>query len=161
MAETKYKGGGENVSKVVAHLRDGKLVKGYFEAVVGSAEQLLRQKAPSLPREIPVRPAEAQRAVQIPLESLKALFFVKTFEGRQNYSDIKFFKGQPAIEGLWVGVKFFDGERTEGIVHNSIHHLMEPGFFLKPPDPNSNNELMYVLKSSLTEFRVLAVTTTY
>ena len=34
---------------------------------------------------------------------------------------------------------------------------MEDGFYLKPPDPNSNNRIMYVVKSALKDFTVLGV----
>jgi len=86
---------------------------------------------------------------------------VKSFEGRTDYQEIKFFESHPPVEGLWVRIKYYDGEASEGVVHNSLHHLTSPGFFLKPPDPESNNEYVYVLKSSLTDFRVLGVRSSF
>jgi len=92
---------------------------------------------------------------------MKALFFVKSFEGNRQYSEIKFFNGEPKIEGLWVHLTFSDNEKTEGIVHNSVSFLTEPGFLMKPPDPNSNNQAVYVMKESLTAFRVVGVRANY
>ena len=45
----------------------------------------------------------------------------------------------------------------EGIVSNTIRFLLDDGFYLKPPDPNSNNRFMYVVKMALKDFAVLGV----
>jgi hypothetical protein len=92
---------------------------------------------------------------------VKALFFVKSFEGRTDYTELKFFDRNPQIEGLWVKIRFHDGETTEGIVHNSLPFVKDSGFFLRPPDPESNNRVLYVIKKSLTDFRILGIRTDY
>lgn len=148
--------------KVVAHLRGGKLVKGYTDAVpVSDLEALMQEGTVALPRTITVRPAESRKTVTLALNSLKALFFVKTFEGHKEYKEIKFFDADPPIDGLWVRLTFLDKESTEGVVRNSLDVLVNRGFFLKPPDPHSNNEIVYVVKDSLAEFRVLGVRREY
>ncbi len=148
--------------KVVARLRNGKTVKGYVESIPTSDfDALLREPSLSLPREIGVRSADSNEALSLPLDSLKALFFVKTFDGRKEDKEIKFFEKNPPIKGLWVRVKFYDHEFLEGVVRNSLQYLVEPGFFLKPPDLQSNNEILYVVKSSLVDFRVLGVSPDY
>jgi len=140
--------------KVVAHLRGGKLLKGYTDAVpIADLEELLQRESPQVSSPIKIRLADSKRTVSIPMKSLKALFFVKSFEGRKEYKEIKFFETHPPIEGLWVRMQFYDREATEGVVRNSLDLLMSPGFFLKPPDPESNNEILYVVKSSLAEDR--------
>ncbi len=148
--------------KIVAHLRDGSLLKGYTDALPEQElESLLRQGPCPLPKQIRIQTNAAKKAVSVALDSLKALFFVKSFEGRNEYQEIKFFDSHPPVEGLWVRIRYYDGEASEGVVHNSLHHLTSPGFFLKPPDPESNNEYVYVLKASLTDFRVLGVRSTF
>jgi len=148
--------------RIVAHLRDGSLLKGYTDSLPETElEQLLRQGPFPLPRQSTVRTNGTRKTVTLSLDSLKALFFVKSFEGRTDYQEIKFFESHPPVEGLWVRIKYYDGEASEGVVHNSLHYLTTPGFFLKPPDPESNNEFIYVLKSSLTDFRVLGVRSTF
>lgn len=152
----------KSLFKVVAHLRDHKLIKGYTDAVpVSNLETLVKGEPVALPRIIAVRPAKSRQKVSFPLASLKALFFVKSFEGHSEYREIKFFQTHPPIEGLWVRLKFYDNEFTEGVVRNSLDHLVNAGFFLKPPDPESNNEIIYVVKASLVEFQVLGVKATY
>lgn len=148
--------------KVIARLRDGGLVRGYFEGVsVEDLGTILEQAAFSFPSEIKLRAAESGEALTVPLDSLKALFFVKSFEGRKEYREVKFFDKNPPIKGLWVRLQFCDKESLEGIVQNSVDFLVKPGFFLKPPDPAGNNEVLYVLKNSLADFRVLGVRTDY
>ncbi|MFQ5778319.1 MAG: hypothetical protein ACE5IP_09975 [Terriglobia bacterium] len=148
--------------KVIAHLHNHKLVKGYTDVVPSlSPEELLQRSPAALPQKITLQAAETRKRVTVPMKSLKALFFVKTFEGKGEYREVKFFDGNPSIEGLWVRMRFFDSEFTEGVVHNSLHYLLNPGFFLKPPDPESNNRMVYVVKSALIEFRVMGVSSTY
>ena len=148
--------------KIVAHLRNGKLLKGYSELPLPTDSSGMLATVPiTLPKQISVEAADTGRKHSLALSSLKALFFVKSFAGNPQYSEIKFFNGEPKIEGLWVHLSFADNEKTEGIVHNSISFLTESGFLMKPPDPNSNNQAVYVLKESLTQFRVVGVRTNY
>ena len=148
--------------RVVAHLRNHKLIKGYTDTlVVPDLEAWLKQESVTVPPKISMRLAESPETVSVPLKSLKALFFVKSFEGSKKYEEIKFFAPNSPIAGLWAWLKFFDNERIEGVVRNSLQYLIDPGFFLKPPDPESNNQLIYVVKASLIEFRVQGVSATY
>ena len=148
--------------KVVAHLHGGKLVKGFLKSSAGNdLEALFRHRLGTMESEIPIQSHDSSRTTKLGVESLKALFFVRSFEGSADYSEVKFFQSNPAVEGLWVQIKFLDGEVTEGVLHNSVRYLLDAGFFLKPPDPLSNNRLVYVLKKSLAEFRVLGVRSNY
>ena len=144
--------------KIVAHLRTGKLLKGYADLPLPTDQVGVVASVPiTLPKQIALETFDTHKKHTIPVTSLKALFFVKSFEGNPQYAEIKFFNGEPKIEGLWVQLAFVDGERLEGIVHNSLAFLNEAGFLMKPPDPNSNNQAVYVLKESLTGFRVVGV----
>ena len=148
--------------KVVAHKKSGQLLKGYAELPVPVEVTPLSSHGPVvLPKSIDVTPEDGGKPVHVSVDSLKAVFFVKTFEGDSTYSETRFFNPEPRIEGLWVHVTFQDGEATEGIIHNSIGFLNEPGFLLKPPDLQSNNQAVYVLKNALSEFRVVGVRTSY
>jgi hypothetical protein len=148
--------------KVVAHYRSGELVKGFAELAVPVDQKGVPDSAPiSLPRQIKVEPELGGRATTVPTDALKALFFVKTFAGDSGYSETKFFNPEPKIEGLWVHMAFSDGELCEGIIHNSLGFINESGFLMKPPDPMSNNNAVYIWKASLTEFRVVGVKAKY
>ncbi|HWC20137.1 MAG TPA: hypothetical protein VG498_24195, partial [Terriglobales bacterium] len=105
--------------KVVAHLADGSLIKGYL----GEAESFDPLSAGltgnTLPPQVKLDLSNGGNMV-VDLRQAKALFFVKTLEGRTDYVEVKFFERNPQIEGLWIKIRFKDGEITEGIVHNSL-----------------------------------------
>lgn len=134
--------------KVVVRKLDGGIIKGYVDPALDPVTvQDGDITITSLTEEV----------LHVPTSEIKALFFVRKFSGNKDYSEVKFFESQPRIDGLWVRLGFADNEAIEGIVANSIEFLMQSGFYLKPPDPNSNNRLMYVVKSALKEFTVLGV----
>ncbi|MBV9074372.1 MAG: hypothetical protein JOZ10_12115 [Acidobacteria bacterium] len=146
--------------KVVAHLADGSLVKGYLRDGPPIDPHTVHLSTSVLPKSVALDlPAGGKYTVD--LHSAKALFFVKTLEGKTDYVEIKFFERNPQIAGLWIKIQFKDGEVTEGIVHNSLPFVTEPGFFLRPPDPHSNNRIVYVVKSFLSDFRVLGIRSEY
>lgn len=144
--------------KVVAHKKSGQLVKGYADIPLPvDVEGIPYSCCLTLPNQLKLEPVLEGRSVQITLDSLKAIFFVRDFKGDPSYAETKFFNPAPKIEGLWVHLTFGDGEITEGIVHNGISLLNDSGFLMKPPDPHSNNEAVYVVKAALNEFRVVGV----
>jgi hypothetical protein len=148
--------------KVVAHKRDGTLIKGFTLGVPEFYRQSLGNNVAMAPPEIlELRSPENGKTVRVVLKDLKALFFVKSFTGSTNYNEIKFFKAHPLQDGIWVRLQFADKENTEGVIYNSLDFLVQRGFFLKPPDPHSNNEIVYVMKESLSDFRILGVRNNY
>lgn len=145
--------------KVVAHLQDGSLIKGFFEYPKDTLDDSFVSNN-HLPSRIELRLVNGG-AQTVDLSLAKALFFVKTFEGRSDYKEVKFFKADPEIAGLWIRIQFHDSEVTEGIVHNSLAFVVQSGFFLKPPDPQSNNTMTYVVKKSLKDFKVMGIRSDY
>ncbi len=143
--------------KIVAHQVDGTLIKGYTRTLVPQpVEDLEPHQAQHPSYKIPVTTADGEKT-QLHLSDLKALFVVKSFDGNRDYREVKFFTQEPEIDGLWVRLSFRDNEVLEGIVLNNLDFLLHPGFFLKPPDPLSNNRLVYVVKAALSEFKALGV----
>lgn len=146
--------------RVVAHLADGSLIKGYLRDGPPINPLSANLTANSLPERVSLElPTGGKKVVDV--KSAKALFFVKTLEGRTDYIEIKFFERNPQIAGLWIKIQFRDGEVTEGIVHNALPFVSDSGFFLRPPDPHSNNRVVYVVKSFLSDFRVLGIRSEY
>ena len=91
------------------------------------------------------------------LEQLKGIFFVRDYEGDRSYLETKSLTSDPERKGLRVRLRFEDNETLEGVVENSVDLLQAAGFFFWPADANANNELIFVVKSSLLGFRVLGV----
>lgn len=105
-----------------------------------------------------IRHLDSNVVEDVPAGDVKAIFFVGNFNGEPEYKSFRFHAQEPIITGVWVQVQFRDGEIMEGIVENSIRHLTDPGFFLRPTDPYGNNKLVYVMKNSLVEHHVLGLT---
>ncbi|MHB8655917.1 MAG: DUF6982 domain-containing protein [Terriglobia bacterium] len=142
--------------KVVAHARGGQVLKGFMiTASEGELSTLANSMTITLPPELPIHLVDSDVTLSVPLVGLKALFFVKTFEGPNRTDEVKSFQMAPNLDGVWVRLKFYDDETTEGVIRNTHDFIHEPGFFLNPPDPLSNNELMYVVKNSVSEFLIL------
>ncbi len=93
----------------------------------------------------------------VALSDTKAIYYVKDLAGNRDYREKKHFIGQPEIKGLWIRLHFRDHEDIEGIIPNSLASFVGPGFYFKPPDPRSNNELIYVNKKALLDMVVLDV----
>lgn len=146
--------------RVVVNLQDGTVVKGYLEtAVPTDLVSLLQNPLRRFPTKLTLLGADGSGARELDVSTAKAVFFVKSFDGDKRKNPVRFYANGPAVHGIWVEVRFQDGETVEGVIHNSIHHLIEDGFILSPSDPESNNEMVYVLKSSIQNYRVLGVRT--
>src|SRR5215470_2182280 len=140
--------------KVVARGRSGDMVKGYLESIsdLNNFKDTRRSSD-----EIRVCPADSSSPSVLKVETLKALFFVKSFEGNPDYREMQYFPDAPVYEGIWVRVRFYDQEVIEGIMENNIRPFLEPGLLLTLPDRESNNEAAYVIKRSLNELQILGV----
>jgi hypothetical protein len=148
---------GARLQKVVIQFGDS-VVKGYLEPQSwDSIEGVLRSAPDSPPRSFRVRTLDSDTIQEISTADAKAVFYVNDFEGDREHRPLQFHAPTPIVHGIWVRVEFLDGEVMEGIVHNSMRFLVDPGFFLVPTDPDSNNQLVYVMKSWLKDHRVLGV----
>jgi hypothetical protein len=88
---------------------------------------------------------EEGKVLKIPLVELKAIFFVKHFEGNPDYKAGKeFCEGSPRA-GKIITVSFHDGEIIKGRVLNLAEE--KRGFFLYPADPQDNNEKVFIVRS--------------
>jgi hypothetical protein len=88
---------------------------------------------------------EDGKVLKIPLAELKAIFFVKDFEGNPNYkAGREFGEGSPRA-GKIYSVSFHDGEIIKGRVLNLAE--TKTGFFLYPADPLDNNEKVFIVRS--------------
>ena len=133
-------------------------VKGYLDSpALTTIEALLGNAPPSPPETFHVRLLDSDVVEEISAKDIKAVFYVNSFDGNSDHNQINFHTRAPIVHGIWMKFQFLDGEVMEGIVFNSIRYLVDPGFFLLPTDPGSNNKLVYVLKSWLVDHRVLGI----
>ena len=98
----------------------------------------------------------AGTAVRIQLSDIKGVFFVREF-GDSEALQRKTFTSRPRTEGLWVRLRFRDGEMLEGLMPNDLMQVTPDGFFLNPPDTRSNTQRIFVPRLAVAELTVLAV----
>lgn len=136
--------------KVVAHYKDGRIVKGHTEDFNPAQNDFSLQ--PYVGEREPLR---------ISLEDLKAVFHVKTFEGNKDHKRAQESVGEisdPRYRNMMERsrkalLEFNDGERMWGFAAGMEKPLA--GFFFFPTDPDSNNLRIYVIRSALRNMVLL------
>jgi hypothetical protein len=135
-----------------------RIIKGYLDSPAWkTVEELLSHAPHGAPDNFRVRHLDTNIVEEISAKEIKAVFYVNSFEGDADHQHLNFHSRAPIIHGIWIRLQFLDGEVMEGIVYNSIRYLVDPGFFLLPTDPDSNNRLVYVMKNWLADHRVLGM----
>jgi len=140
----------ETRRKVVIRYANGLLLRGFLSTKDEAA--LAANELDSF-----VVQSDDGELVRVRASEIKAIFFVKSFEGSPDYSEFKVFPGRPNGKGIWVRVHFLDGEIMEGVAPNSLDTYSKPVFYMTPPDPASNNQAVVVSKRFLKEMQVLGL----
>jgi hypothetical protein len=135
-----------------------KTIKGHLEFPAwDTIEELLNNAPVSFPETFRIRRLDSDVVEEISIADIKAIFYVNSFDGDSDHKELNFHSRAPIVHGIWMRFQFRDGEVMEGIVYNSIRYLVEPGFFVLPTAPDSNNRLVYVQKTWLVDHRVLGL----
>ena len=132
-----------NKAKVVAAYLDGRRLKGYTNDFSPLRDHLILfpEGAESLPGE---------RGLPVKLAELKALFFVKQFQGDPTHIR----KSDAAqLPGKKIEVSFRDGETMTGF--SVAYNPRAVGFFLQPDDISGNNERVFIVNRNVKLVRVL------
>ena len=93
--------------------------------------------------------------VLLPYEEVKSVNFVKDFEAEAEPG--KIFMTRPKLEGVWVRMLFRDGEVLDGILPNNLLAWDATGYTVTPPEPDSNNQRVFIPRSALRSIQVLGV----
>jgi hypothetical protein len=130
--------------KVIIELLEKKLLRGYLNPMRLVQAETIDVLTPEGAHE------------EVPLEKVRAIYFVRDLR-----EDIemqrKSFLSRPKLDGLWVKLRFRDGESLEGVIPNDLLGLQENGLQMTPPDFHSNTDWIFVPQTALTEFTVLGV----
>lgn len=89
------------------------------------------------------------KPVEVSTKELKALFFVKDFEGDSKHVEAKVFDPEHPSAGRRIKVVFEDGEVLVGTTTG--YQPKRTGFFLVPADAASNIERCYVVTAATKE----------
>ena len=130
--------------KVIVALADRKSLRGYLNPThLGHSD----------PIDLLTPDGEHQ---PIPLSKVRSIYFVREFS--DDYEpERKAFLSRPKLDGLWVRLRFLDGEMLEGVVPNDLLSLLDNGLQITPPDLNSTTDRIFIPRSALTEVTVLGV----
>jgi len=93
--------------------------------------------------------------VLLPYDEVRSVCFVKDFEAEAESRRV--FMTRPKLEGLWVRMLFRDGEVLDGILPNNLLAWETAGFTVTPPEPDANNQRVFVPRSALKSIQVLGV----
>jgi hypothetical protein len=92
----------------------------------------------------------------LPLNQVKSIYFVREFNEPFEL-ERKAYLSRPRQEGLWVRLRFTDGDQFEGVVPNDLLTLLDHGIQITPPDLNGNSLRVFIPRAALAEFLVLGV----
>jgi hypothetical protein len=134
-----------DTNRVVARFNDGKLLKGYTYDFTPLKDTFYLSSR---------RERKSADLTEVRVDSLKAIFFVKTLEGDPDYEEKTRFDEvkNPTLKGLKIRVRFFDGEVIRGMTQG--YSKNRKGFFLFPVDPQSNNDRIYVVANAVEDVKV-------
>ena len=93
----------------------------------------------------------------IPYDEMKTVSFVKDFDQSEVRREMRQFTTRPKMEGLWVRLRFRDGDSMDGLLPNNLLQLEMQGFTIIPPDPGFQNQRVFIPKAALSEVQVLGV----
>lgn len=126
--------------KVVVRYRDGRILRGFTADFSAERSQLHLSTDPW-----------SGESLMVPLQQLKALFFVREFTGDPTYIEQKTFVGAP--QGRKLEVTFEDGEVLLGTTLS--YRPGGHGFFVHPADTKANNIRVFVSSASVRHVRFL------
>lgn len=93
------------------------------------------------------------KPVEVTIKDLKALFFVKDYQGDPHRVKTNQFDFEKKVIGQKIKIVFLDGEVLTGTTTG--YQSGRKGFFIVPADPNSNNERCYIVTASTKEITFL------
>ncbi len=93
----------------------------------------------------------------IPYEEIKLVCFVRDFQQGEPLRELRLFTTRPKMEGLWIRMRFRDGDAMDGVIANNLLQFDSFGFSVIPPDPGFQNQKIFVPKAALSAIQVLGV----
>ena len=130
--------------KVIVVLTDKKPLRGYLNPVrLGQADP------------IDLLTPEGEH-LEVPMARVRSVYFVREFSDDFE-PERKAFLSRPKLDGLWVKLRYNDGETLEGVVPNDLLSLLDNGLQIASPDLNSSTDRIFVPRGALSEVTVLGV----
>lgn len=93
----------------------------------------------------------------VPYTEVKTVAFVRDFQQGEPRHEMRSFSARPKMEGLWVRMRFRDGDSMEGVLANNLLQIDGSGFTIVPPDPGYQNQRLFIPRAAVTQVQVLGV----
>ncbi|MGA2420951.1 MAG: hypothetical protein ABSG69_12770 [Candidatus Acidiferrum sp.] len=93
---------------------------------------------------------------ELALANIRSVYFVRDFSDDFE-PERKAFLSRPKLDGLWLRLRYLDGETLEGVVPNDLLSLLDNGLQITPPDLNSTTDRIFIPRTALSELTVLGV----
>jgi hypothetical protein len=93
---------------------------------------------------------------ELPVATIRSVYFVRDFSDDFE-PERKAFLSRPKLDGLWLRLRYLDGETLEGVVPNDLLSLLDSGVQITPPDLNSTTDRIFIPRTALSELTVLGV----
>lgn len=127
-------------NRAVIAFADGRRMRGYicdFSAIKDSFRLS--------PEEDPLQ----KKSAEVKMKDLKAVFFVRSFDGNRGYQESHTVESQR--HGRRLEVTFQDGEKLVGT--SEAHNPRKLGFFLFPADGKSNNSRIFIVNRKVRKVK--------
>ena len=122
-------------NKVIVQTTNGEIIKGHTNDFSPHKDFFhLKEEA-------------SEETLEIDVFDLKAVYFVKTYEGNPNHDERT--DAERSGLGKKIKVLFKDGEKLFGYTQGFSPN--RPGFFVFPVDADSNNDRIFVVSSATDE----------
>ena len=126
------------MNRIVARYQDGHILKGFTNDFLPAKDHF----------HLFTDDHAGTKSTDVHVPDLKALFFVKTFEGDPQHHKSNEVQEGGSVLGRRIRVVFKDGEVMVGTTQG--YDRNRPGFFVVPVDPGSNNERCFVVAAATT-----------
>jgi hypothetical protein len=93
----------------------------------------------------------------VPYQDIKMICFIKDFGQPPAEWARKRFASRPKSAGLWLRMRFRDGDIMDGLLNNDLLHLEHSGFTVSPPDRGAGSQRVFIPRAALTDLKVLGV----
>lgn len=131
-------------AKIVVRFMNGEVLKGYTNNFF-----------PNKPvfKVTPLNAHNPSETKTVDIKDLKALFFVRDFDGNPSYNEEKSFSPDKQHPGRKIEITFHDNETLIGTTFG--YDPNRPGFFLHQADSKSNNERIFAVSAAVKKIRYL------
>ena len=131
-------------SKIVVRYKTGKILKGYTQNFFPNKPMFHLN---------PLGATGSGHLVEVMVEELKAIFYVRDFTGNAKHVDKKQLAPGERPQGRLMEVACLDGEVIVGTTTG--YDPKRSGFFLFPIDPSANNARVFMVINAVKAARFL------